>query len=122
MNGEVRMKSRQFTGLLMLAAVLTVAAARLMGGQASSGAQQSSDAALKAYLEEFERTDAFCHFYEEQSKNNKPMPASNNFRVPGAGKGMFYVYSADEVPALIKHCDKFLELQRKLLAAMPRTP
>ena len=118
------MNSRQLTGFLMLALVVTVAAARLAGGQDSSAAQQqNSEAALRAYLLLSERTDAFCQFYNEQVKNNKPMPAaSNNFKVPGAGRGMFYVYTASEVQALIKHCSKFLELQQKLLNAARATP
>ena len=124
MKGEGRMNSRQLTGFLMLALVVTVAAARLAGGQDSSAAQQqNSEAALRAYLLLSERTDAFCQFYNEQVKNNKPMPAaSNNFKVPGFGRGMLYVYSAAEVQALIKHCSKFLELQQKLLAAAQATP
>jgi hypothetical protein len=117
------MNSRQLTGFLMVAVVVTVAAARLAGGQDSSAQQQSNEAALNAYLQLSERTDAFCQFYNEQVKNNKPMPAaSNNFKVPGAGRGMFYVYTASEVQALIKHCSKFLELQQKLLNAAKATP
>jgi hypothetical protein len=123
MKGKVRMKSRQLTGFLMVALVVIVAVARLAGGQDSSAAQQQNEAAVNAYRLLSERTDAFCQFYMEQVKNNKPVPAaSNNFKVPGAGRGMFYVYTAAEVQALIKHCSKFLELQQKLLNAAGATP
>jgi hypothetical protein len=117
------MNSTQPTGFLMAVVVMTVAIARLAGGQASPAQQPGSEAELRAYLQLSERTDAFCQFYNEQVKNNKPMPAaSNNFKIPGFGSGNFYVYTASEVEALIKHCAKFLQLQQKLLNAAQATP
>jgi hypothetical protein len=66
-----------------------------------------------------ERTDAFCNWYTDPANKGKQMELWNiGYRVPAGypatgGKQLYWVFKKNEVPALVKHCQALMELQRR---------
>ena len=89
--------------LLVLAAVSFTAVAR------SSGAQTPDGMTLGQYNTYYERVVAFCEYYEEQKKNNRPLPKDGDFMLPRAP----LKFKASEWQALIPKCTEILAKARK---------
>jgi hypothetical protein len=65
-----------------------------------------------------ERTDAFCNWYTDPANKGHEMELWNiGYRLPAAtnpgGKQMYWVFKKGEVPALVKHCNKLMELMKR---------
>ena len=100
------------TKRLLLALLCAVAA---LGVPRSSRAQAVTGMTLDQYLLMQERVDAFCSFYADQVAGNKPWPAASaGVRIQTTpGTTLYYVYGAEEVQALMKHCRSVMDLMRK---------
>ena len=82
-----------------------------------SHAQAVKGMTLDQYMLMQERVDAFCAFY--YSPASLPSLPPNGVRVPNGlqtpgGTTMYYVYSKEEVQALIKHCQSLMALLAKV--------
>jgi hypothetical protein len=98
------MTPRRFVGLLLVTCVISLAAPRPSSGQFVFTIVQ--------YIVLQERTDAFCNYYKEQTKGNKPFP-TGAVSFPGQGS-VKWVFTASEAQAFIKKCDRLMGLMQQI--------
>jgi hypothetical protein len=100
----------------LLLSLVAISAARPSAGQLPP---PGTSLTLEQYVGLQERVDAFCLYMDTQMKLERGLP-EGDLTIPGVGNGQ-YVYTADEVKALITHCELLMRLMQRVVdAARPQ--